>query len=175
MLLIGVGNQGALSELYARYSKKLLFYFSKSLNYNQDRAEDMLHDLFMKIIDKPALFNSNQKFTTWIYQVATNMCRNEWRNTSNQLRILEQQKASFTGEPSLYGQQIDHGIFKQHLQSVYEELKEEERLIFVLRFHLDLPLKEIASVLNCPEGTVKSRIYYLLKKLAIQLKHFKPQ
>ena len=53
------------------------------------------------------------------------------------------------------------------------QLNEKEQRIFKLRFEQDLPIKEIAEILSIPEGSVKSGIYYLLKKMSHKLKEFR--
>ena len=176
MLLIGVGSKSAFSELYKRYHKKLHFYFCKSLQYDSPKAEDMLHDLFMKLMEKPEQFNHSRKFSTWVYQVATNMCRNEWRNQNNRSSILQHQASTAAAVSAVsLNEKLDRAFFRERLQQVYAELKEEERLIFVLRFHHELAIKEISDITGTPEGTTKSRIFYMLKKLASQLKTFDPK
>ena len=96
MLHIRSGNRHAFTALYQRYCKNLLYYFSRLLQYDKIKAEDMLHDLFMKIVERPDLFNTSKNFKAWIYQSATNMCRNEWRNQSTRNEILQKQAESTT-------------------------------------------------------------------------------
>ena len=74
-----------------------------------------------------------------------------------------------------YHSNIDYKQFKAELQTIYETLSEKDRIIFVLRFQHEVPVKEIAEILNCPEGTVKSSTYYLLKKIAQKVPHYKPE
>jgi RNA polymerase sigma-70 factor (ECF subfamily) len=146
------------------------------LNHDKEKAQDFLQDMFMKIIEKPDLFDTSKKFSTWIYTVATNLCRNDIRNTMTRARLLDE---SGMGQDDFFHEahhsHIDHGQFRRELQDIYNELNERDRAIFVLRFQHELPVKEIAAILGCPEGTVKSGTYYLLKKIAQQLPHFKPE
>src|SRR4051794_3865958 len=82
MRLVQRGEERALTELYHRYSKKLVRYFHRMLWRDDDKAQDFLHDLFIKIIEKPDQFNPERKFSTWIYSAAFNMCKNEYRRQS---------------------------------------------------------------------------------------------
>jgi RNA polymerase sigma-70 factor (ECF subfamily) len=68
------GEKSAFDELYARYSSKLFGYFMKMLWNNRIRSEDLLQDLFAKIISQPHLFDPSRNFKTWVYAVAANMC-----------------------------------------------------------------------------------------------------
>ena len=57
MSLLTKGGQSAFDELYKRYSKPLLNFFFRMLNNDREKAEDLLHDLFLKIIEKPESFD----------------------------------------------------------------------------------------------------------------------
>ena len=176
MLFIGNGNKQAFNELYNRYHKKLLFFMYKLLNYNQEKAQDLLHDIFVQIIEKPTQFDANKRFSTWVYTLAKNLCLNDIRNTTNRARLLDDaiQQTETSYEPP-YSAQIDGSLFNQEMQKLYETLSQKEQLIFTLRFQQELPIKEIAQILQCPEGTVKSGIFYLLKKIAQAVPQFNPK
>ena len=79
MIMITDGNQAAFGELYDRYSRVMINYFYRMLWKDREKAEDFMHDLFTKIINKPKLYDPNRSFKTWIYSVANNMCKNEYR------------------------------------------------------------------------------------------------
>ena len=70
---------------------------------------------------------------------------------------------------------MDNEIFNQHLQEAINKLDERHRLCFILRYQEEKSVAEISDVLGCPLGTVKSRVHYALKKLAIQLDQFNPK
>ena len=85
------GDNLAFSEIYDRWSKPMLNYFYKMLWQDREKAEDFMQEIFTKIIHKPQLYNPSRAFKTWIYSVANNMCKNEYRRaevrkgTSNSL------------------------------------------------------------------------------------------
>ena len=91
MIAVGKGDQRAFDEIYHRYSGPLLGYFMRMLWKDREKAEDFMHDIFAKIVRKPELFDPSRKFKTWVYSVANNMCKNEYKkqevrkNTSNGL------------------------------------------------------------------------------------------
>ena len=87
-------NSKAFDELYRRYSHKLLNFFNKYLNYNGDLAGDFLHDFFLKIIEKPEMFDTSQRFSTWAYTVAVNMCRNYYRSPKSRTTELKEDVAN---------------------------------------------------------------------------------
>ena len=56
-----------------------------------------------------------------------------------------------------------------------DKLDAKQKATFVMRYFQDMPIKEIAIALDCSEGTIKSRLFYTLKKLTVSLKDFAPQ
>src|SRR5262249_36928837 len=153
-----------------RYSSSLLRYFFRMLWQDKNKAEDFLHDLFIKALEKPKQFDVNKKFSTWIYSMAHNMCKNEYRKqalrVSARNSLLSHQNESISIK-------MEHDSFQRTLDDILREEDEETRTIFILRHELDMTFAEIAEVANCPEGTVKSRLFYLKKKLASALDHYR--
>ena len=82
MRLLSEGKQRAFDELYERYAKKVHYFFWKMLGNDAEKADDFVQDLFLKLIEKPHLFQEEKKFSTWLYAVAGNMCKNEYRKTA---------------------------------------------------------------------------------------------
>lgn len=170
------GNDRAFSEIYDRYSKAMLNYFYKMLWQDRELAEDFMQELFTKIIHKPNLFNVERSFKTWIYSIANNMCKNEYRKqevrkgTSNN---LNENISIANSEPSP-DKKHDQGIFNDRLKEELDNLSDNHKNTFILRFKHDLSIKEIADIMETSEGTVKSRIFYTLKKLSENLQEFKP-
>jgi len=163
------GSEEALTEIYQRYSTSLLRYFTRMLWNNHAMAEDFLHDLFLKIIHNPQQFDANRKFSTWTYSVAHNMCKNEYRKKQNQLRL--------DGIEVKHSRDLDRELdlfsANQKLTLLLETLEEEDKTIFLLRYEEELSITQISEVVFMPEGTVKSRLFYLRKQLAVELNEFK--
>lgn len=176
MQLIANGDKAAFNSIYNRYHKRLLFFMYKLLNYNQERANDLLHDIFVQLMEKPHQFDTNKRFSTWIYTLAKNLCYNDTRNTNNRSRLKEDaaQQIDTVEEPTV-NEAIDTSLFSQELQQVLGSLSEKDQLLISLRFQQELSIKEVAQIMDLPEGSVKSGIFYLLKKLAKQLPHFNPK
>ena len=173
MLAIRQGEKLAFNELYQRYSGKLYGYILKMLWYNEVRAQDLLQDVFTKIITQPHLFDASRNFKTWVYTMASNLCKNEFKrnevrkNTSNGLDSHYQISGSENVEDT-----VNDWESKAALQEELAKLDEKHREVFVLK-HVDgLSIKEISEIVGINEGTVKSRLFYAIKKLAAELKMF---
>jgi RNA polymerase sigma-70 factor (ECF subfamily) len=155
------GNKGqvAFSHLYNRYSKLMLNYFYFSLHYDHNKAQDFVQDLFVKILEKHRTFNNDQFFKAWIYRIATNMCSNEYRK-NNVIRKYHDHILSSTEIITLNPET------ENILRKCISDLNTEHRSLIVLRFKLKLSIKEMAQIYECPEGTIKSRLFHATKELS---------
>jgi RNA polymerase sigma-70 factor (ECF subfamily) len=169
MLLISNGEERALTELYHRYSKPMVRYFFRMLWKDENKAQDFLHDLFIKIIETPQIFNPEKKLSTWLFSIAHNMCKNEYRrqNFRNAAQLIIDEKVESTA-----GRQLDHDEFRRALDIVLSKWNEDDKSLFVMRHEMDMSIAEISEALSLPEGTVKSRWFYMRKSLAEQLHAF---
>lgn len=171
MLLVCKGDRTAFEILYDRYFNKLVWFAQRFIDDLQ-QAEDAVQEVFVKIIERPERFDGERKFSSWVYTVTGNSCRNILRDTGNRSRILEEQVAHQTQQNTVQQHNLDYALLRETIRAAYKTLSEKERNIFVLRFEQELSLKEIAEIINIPEGSVKSGIYYLLKKFSNHLKPF---
>lgn len=173
MLHIANGNSEAFTELYNRYSLKLYRYFYRLLGNNQNIAEDFTQDLFIKVMQTSHSFNADKKFSAWLFTMANNMCRNEWRNQSNRNTILNKMEFEQIEQQNFH-QKIDQKLFQQKLETEIQQLPELDQTLIAMRYQQELSIAEIAVIIDIPEGTVKSKLFYLMKKLSLKLKVYSP-
>lgn len=156
-------NEKAFEVLYERYHQKLI-WFSKRLVGDEQQAEDIVHDTFIKIIDHVETFDARYKFSTWVYAIVRNASLSAIRKESNrQALLLENYQAPNNAQVVI---NIDNKLLQSRIQQLYDSLTEKEQLLFILRFELTLSLNEIADIAQIPLGSVKSCLFYLLKKLS---------
>ena len=178
MLFITNGEVLAFDALYIKYSKPLMAYFFRMLNFDKNLAEDALQDLFLKIAEAPEKFDRTRSFKTWIFSVASNTCKNYYRhknvvnNSHTEIEYLKSQTLNydFTNVTS----KIDINLFNKQLEEVLNTLPHEKKEAFILKYQEDKSIIEIAEIQGSPEGTVKSRIFYATKLLEEKLIAFKP-
>lgn len=174
MSLLTKGGQSAFDELYKRYSKPMLNFFYRLLDRDRERAEDLLHDLFLKIIEKPEQYDSNRPFRAWFYTLAGNMVRNEFRRNqvgNDYFKIVAIQAEWYEEGPE---RAMDRQLFEQQLQGAIDRFDPDQKVLFNLRFVQEMTVPQIAEVMDCPEGTVKSRLFYITRQLAKKLSIYKP-
>jgi len=177
-LMTGIqnGDSRALEALYNRYSRRLLIYFYRMLGA-EEKAQDFLQDIFLKLTERPDAFDTGRTFSKWIFSIAANMCKNEYR--SLEVRKAHQNNGTENtviplNPESRIEDRLDQERFKTRLFREIRKLNADQRNTFLLRFQENFSIRETAQILNCSEGTVKSRLFYITRKLAIKLKHFDP-
>ncbi len=165
------GNQSAFSELYERFNQRLYYYFFRMLGNDKEVANDFLQDIFLKIINKPELFKPGYKFTSWIFTVAHNMCKNEYRHREVRKIISNDENPDqFVTDENSYEETLKKEQLITQLFTEIEYMEEDQKAILLLKYKENFSLKEISEILELPLGTIKSRLYYarveLTKKLA---------
>jgi RNA polymerase sigma-70 factor (ECF subfamily) len=174
MQLIVAGDQAAFVELYHRYKDRMFYYFYRMLGNSTEQANDFVQELFMKLIEKPESYDPKFSFPTWLYSVANNMCKNEYRRKEirKEYQTAEALKPriAYLNDSSVEPEQIIEKVF-----ATLDELGEEHRSAFLLRYREGFSIKEVAEILELPEGTVKSRLFYAKKMLAEKLNYLKDE
>jgi len=171
--IIKSNDHKALTELYARYSKKLLGFFIKMFKGDINKAQDFLQDVFVRIIEKSHQFNVDKKFYTWVFTIASNMCKTDFRKPyiiSISDNHFESSTLSKTEDSTIEKEQ-----FKKILKQKVHALDYNHKAVFILRFNEKFSLKEIADITETSLGTVKSRLFYATKKITEQLKDYNPK
>lgn len=170
--LMIAGDSGAFNLLYQRYNKRLLYYFYRMLGNSNELAQDFLQELFVKVIDKADSFDQSRKFSTWIFSIAHNMCKNEYRRIESHknTEIDSFNEILFDDdEPDFDTHNIDIEDFTRDLFSELENFEEIHKTVFLLHYREGFSLKDISQILDISEGTVKSRLFYTRKRLAGRL------
>lgn len=169
MILIQKGDHHAFSSLYNRYADRLNAFFFRMLWSDNKMAEDYVHDLFSKIIERPYLYKEGNLVKPWLFQIASNMCKNGYRKKSFEREYLDQLEASGISE-SFVERKIDEEIMTDQIHASLEKLDEDRRTMFLLRYQQELSIEEMAIIFEIPEGTIKSRLFHIKQFVANSLK-----
>ncbi|HEX2944620.1 MAG TPA: sigma-70 family RNA polymerase sigma factor [Clostridia bacterium] len=160
------GDAAAFEELIEAYQKKI-FNLAYRIVGNYDDAADLAQEAMIRIFRSIANFREQSSFSTWVYRITTNVCLDEIRRKKN-TRVLsldeeihvedgEVKRQIMSDEP-----QPDEVAEREELRSLIDSaiksLPEDQRLVLTLRDLQGLSYEEISKILDCPVGTVKSRI-----------------
>lgn len=167
------GETTALEELYLRH-RQPLFNYIRRLVGETNLAEDILQEIFVRVIKKSADFDpqGSGSVKRWFYTIATNLCRDRHRRakkvdelTRLQIHELEKSVTSEPANPLTREQEL--------VQQVLDTLAPEQKEVVMLRIYSGLSFKEIGKVQNAPLNTVLARMHYALKKLRQHLGNLK--
>jgi RNA polymerase sigma-70 factor, ECF subfamily len=172
VLVAASGDERAFTELYRRYAQRLYRFFLRMLWGDNARAEDFCQEFFLKIIEKPKSFDPARSFSTWAFSVAANMCKNEYRRRQV-IQIGHFPKIGVEGAYEFCPEALDQPLYEQRLQRAIDQLDLPHRQCFVLRYQEELSLKQVSEILDCPEGTVKSRTHHAVIKITKTLENWK--
>jgi len=168
MHFIQQGDCSAFDEIYLRYNERLYYYFYRMLGHEHAMAEDFMHDLFLKLIRKPYLFDLQRNFKTWVFSIAHNMCKNEYRN-----RLVHATIDNDENPDKYITEAVENRSSEKMLEAIFNELDkmdESHKTAFLLKYREGFSLEEISEIMDLPIGTVKSRLFYARKKLQDNLK-----
>ncbi len=147
---------------------------------NRHESEDVAQEVFITVFKTIDTFREESKFSTWLYRVAVNHCKNRIkylaRRFDKQKDELDDQASGANGTPigaplpSAPDRALAGAQMEKLLQDAIASLDEEQRMVVVLRDVEDLSIEEICEITGLPDGTVKSRLHrarlVLRKKLA---------
>lgn len=159
-------NQEQTALIGIILEKKQMYYrLAYSLVSNEEDALDAISQMTLQVVEKIHTLRSNEAFVAWSRRILINICREFWRKNPKVLPIDEALTAE-SGREGSGGLAIEDELI---LRQFVARLPEIHREVIYLRFYLDYEYKDIAEMLEVPEGTVKSRLNRALESLREQL------
>ncbi len=149
------GETEAWGEIISRY-KDAVFGLCLGFLRNRADAEDLTHDAFVRAYVNLRRYDIEKRFSTWLFTIAANLCRNRLRYRRNHPVAELPTQIRGGDDPASVVARDDRG---DRIRSVLTGLPFGYRAPLVLRFYNDLSYREIATILSIPEGTVKTRIH----------------
>lgn len=160
------GDISAFEELINKYERKA-YNIAYRMMSNEEDAKDAAQEAFIKIYKSIKGFREESLFSTWLYKIVTNVCLDELRKKKkNEAVSLEVSVESDKGtayfelgaEEDTPEDYYERKEKSQLILNTIHSLKEDYKVIIILRDIQGFSYEEIASILNCSLGTVKSRI-----------------
>jgi len=160
LLRCQVGDKNALTQLIERYQRPLRYFISRLLD-DSELTEDIFQDTWLTVIRRMHGLREPDAFSTWLYRIARNKVYHQLRKKKVWSELNEDMAVSNENENDVVSLE---DIAKVH--KCLRELRPEHKEVLMLRFLEQMPYQQIAEVLDCSLGTVKSRVYYA--KLALK-------
>lgn len=145
---------------------------------NRHESEDVAQEVFITVFKQIDTFREEAKFSTWLYRVAVNHCKNRIKYLARRFDKardeLDEQGTNGTPigapVPNAPDRALEGAQMEKLMQDAIAALEEDQRIVVVLRDVEDLSIEEICEITGLPDGTVKSRLHrarlVLRKKLA---------
>ncbi len=170
------GDLGAFEELVARHRDKI-YARAYSMMRNEDEAQDLSQDAWVKGWQRLAQFQGDSSFVTWMTRIVINLCLDQLRKQKRQrLESIEameddsgrreRQLPVVTSNPTAGLERVE---LRERIDRALAQLSHEHRSVLVLHEFEELEYKEIAKRMDCSIGTVMSRLFYARRRMAALL------
>ncbi len=163
------GDKEAFGFLVRKYMKRA-YYVALGIVGGHDEALDLSQEAFVRAFWSIHSFDLNRKFFTWYYQILRNLCLNHLRDSKKEFPALstlierDSLEVNLSGGPDQV-ERVELSELKELIWNALWKLEWEDRQLIVARDFLDTPYKTLAEILDCPIGTIMSKLYYARKAL----------
>lgn len=167
LVLLALKNQAIFAILMNRYSEKLTRYAQRISNLRTEEVEDVIQEVFIKVYKNLNDFESDLRFSSWIYRITHNQVISHHRAKNARPQTVEIDDAlanRLRAEVDLTKEIIGQDL-KVEIATLLAKLKPIHREILVLRFFEEKSYEEISDILKKPSGSVATLIYSAKKEL----------
>lgn len=171
---IKAGDMSSFEKLVNRH-KNFAFTIADRILQNEQDAEEVAHDAFVRLLSSLDKFKGESKFTTWFYRIVMNMTISRTRKKRIRTEDIEdkpQGVAAYSSYEEFGG--LNTKDRNYYLNKAIGQLKDEERSLITLYYFDELDMDEIVEVTHIDKGNLKVKIFRARKKLAEILKKMLP-
>jgi RNA polymerase sigma factor (sigma-70 family) len=171
MKLVGRGQVEQLGVLFERHQVKLFNFFLRLTNHHAV-SEDLVQEVFLRMLKYRKSFSAGRAFIPWMYQIARNVHHDAIKKSALEVTLSQQASAAFDElvcpgpTPDLHASQRQEISLVEHALA---QLPVEKREVLILSRFQNLKCEEIARITNCDAGTVRVRIHRALQELRTML------
>lgn len=165
------GDRDAAACLYHRHVDRVHRICSRIV-LDPSQAQDCVQEVWLKVFRSLSRLRGQRSFAAWLNSVAANTAIDHYRRSKrrgNTVDIDDPRVESLTADEPAGEQQLDDRVVRQRIRESLEEISVNQRTAFVLRYYEDTPLPQIARILGCREGTVRTHIRRCLLALRTKL------
>lgn len=153
-----------LEELVAEHQHSL-FAFLYRMCGEADLAEELMQETFVRAIQAAKRYRPDASVRTWLFSIAANLVRDRWRRRARRGDELPLEEGTMNADQTSPEDDALRRMDHEQVRAALLLLPLEQRSTLVLRYYHDLSYEQIAHVLACPIGTVRSRIHNGLSRL----------
>lgn len=178
MLLCQKGELLPFEVLYERYSKRIMNYIYGLVNdYRQ--TENLTQEVFLRIFKYAETYKHPQKFSTWLFALARNLCRSYMRKTMKKSGKVSLDKIDYNrfekpeDAADTPHSRIENAEHREQIRRAVAELPAIYREVIFLYFFDNFSYNEISEIVGLGQSTLRSRMYYGLRKLKKSIERMK--
>ena len=177
MQRLASGHDAALNDLMERHGPKLFRYLIRCLQ-NEDDAADTAQETFARVFQNRSKFDAGQRFSTWLYAIATNLVKDRYRYRARHPQVSLEAENAATGrdfkesrpeDRPTPGEQLETQERAETVRRAIRALPGELRTPLLLSEYEELSHAEISRILNCSAKAVETRIYRARQRLRASL------
>ena len=172
------GDKSEYERIYYDFYD-VLFALGKHYLMNENDAEEIVQDAFLKLWDVHTDLNDQSNVKNFLYTLVKNNCLNQLRNKQNAARLIKNYQYleiqyNYEALEKMSDNFIQYQELKDKIDIAIQELPEDLRIVFEMNRFGDMRYKDIAAELNLSEKTVEARMSKALKILRSKLKDYLP-
>lgn len=164
MLRVKEGENHKLGLLYERY-KKRLFGFFYQMNKNANVSEDLVQNVFIRVLKYKHTFSDESKFITWIFQIARNEMYDDFRKQKKENHDDIETVSYYLNSDATIESDIEVAENTIKLKKAIEKLPKEKKELIVLSKLKELKYREVGEIIGCTEGTARTKVHRALNDL----------
>ena len=163
--LVQEGDPDALHELVEKHHRPLIGYLYNMLGGDQMLAEDLVQETFLRMMRSISTYHYPRPFKTWLYAIATNLAHDHFKRADTRHTIAMPEEFNHHDDTDYPESTMINKHEQEQVSTQIMQLPIHQREAMILRYYQEMPLAEIAQVLDIPIGTVKSRLSLGLRNL----------
>lgn len=154
-----IENDDNFSEIVRRYQNKLLFYILRITNVDEETAEDILQDIFLKVYININSFNTSLSFSSWIYRITHNYVIDNYRKMkwkTDTLNIEDDTLISLLIDPISITHELDKKLLWEKIHEILNLMEFKYREVLILYFLEDMKYRDISDIIKKPINSVST-------------------
>jgi len=165
MLKVKAGDLDRMSLLFERHNRKL-FAFLFHLSHKREASEDMVQNVFYRMLKYRHTFTEESNFSGWMYQIARNVLKDQVKKyeIANRYEPIEAVEERIEGGTTA-DERLEKKQARAELFEAMRKLSDDNREILTMSRFQEMKHSEIGSILGINEGTVRVRIYRAMQEL----------
>jgi RNA polymerase sigma-70 factor, ECF subfamily len=164
------GDDAAFSELMRRH-RQWVCVLMRAFVHDPEQAEDLAQEAFCRVYRHAGDYTAQGSFIPWLKRIAVNLAKDELRKQrkASLVSLTEIEETLVSDKQSDPMAALASGVMREELREAIQRLPDEQRLALVMHYFGDMSLPDIAWAMQCPVGTIKSRLFYGLRRVRLTL------